>query len=83
MLCKIKLPDKVDGLFLHSLDSSDVVSKYSTSTVLILTKLLNSGNTFDFYQTYIKSIVSKLQDVSDKEMNAFKEALLKNNICMD
>lgn len=83
MLCKIKLPDKVDGLFLHSLDSSDVVFKYSTSTVLILTKLLNSGNTFDFYQTCIKSIVSKLQDVGDKEMNAFKEALLKNNICMD
>lgn len=80
MLCKIQLPDKVDGLFLYSLDNSDVVSKYSTSTILLLTKLLNSGNTFDFHQSHIKSIVSKLQNVSNKEMKSFREALLKNNI---
>ena len=83
MLCKIQLPDKVDGLFLHSLDRSDVVYKYSTSTVLLLTKLLNAGNKFEFFQSHIKSIASKLQDVGDKEMKSFREALLKNNIFLN
>ena len=83
MLCKIQLPDKVDGLFLHSLDHSDVVYKYSTSTVLLLTKLLNAGNKFEFFQSHIKSIASKLQDVGDKEMKSFREALLKNNIFLN
>ena len=80
IICKEKIPQHVDLLFLYQLDESKLVLRFPHSVIRLLTKMLNDGTEFDYFEEYLSNIYKEAKGLSKKEKTDFQEALLKRGI---
>lgn len=80
IICRRKMPVQLDGLFLYNLEESKLVVKYPHEMILLLTKVLNDDTEFDDYGDYLSNIYNNAKGLTQKEKEAFEEALLKRNM---
>ena len=80
IICKEKMPQHVDSLFLYRLNESKLVLRFPHSMIRLLTKMLNDGTEFDYFGEYFSNIYKEVKGVSQKEKTDFQEALLKRGI---
>lgn len=80
IICKEKMPEHVDSLFLYQLDESKLVLQFPHSTICLLTKMLNDGTEFDYCGKHLSNIYKEARGLSKKEKTDFQEVLLKRDI---
>lgn len=80
VICKRKMPQHVDSLFLYRLDESKLVLQFPHSMICLLTKMLNDGTEFDCLGESLGNIYKEAKGLSRKEQIDFQEALLKRGI---
>lgn len=80
IICKEKMPQYVDSLFLYQLDESKLVLRFPHSMIRLLTKMLVDGTKFDYLGEYFSNIYKEFKGGSQKEKTDFQEALLKRGI---
>lgn len=80
IMCKGRLPSKIDNLFWYELKEGYLASTHSQSMVKLLISLLNSVTGIGISEDYIKQIVNSLQEIGEKDKKLLIEVLLKHNI---